>query len=348
MKPQRRYRAFLLSLLVYLAGSAPLHAQQGTLLTANREGGSLSFVDLPSAVEIARIPIGPVIPHEVHVSPDGRSAVTTEYGSPGNPGRHLLLIDIASAAVVARIDLGADSRPHTARYLPDGRHVVATMENLDQVALVDLETGQVIKKFETGGREGHMVRVSPDGSRAYVTSRRGTGTLSVIFLEQQRDPVVIQTGPGAEGIAVTADGSEVWVANRGEDTISVIDTSSLEIKTTLPSRPYPGRIAMSPDGQYAIVPNGGFAAATPNYLRLYDANSHEVLGEIPLRDGSAQNALFGVLIRDNRVFVSDAMNGTVRVFSLPDLSLEQTLLQSHEAPDGLGWSPQRIEVMQAR
>ena len=74
-----------------------------------------------------------------------------------------------------------------------------------------------------------MVRLSPDGSRAYVTSRLGTGTLSVIFLNEDRDPVVIQTGPGAEGLDVSADGSEVWVANRQERSISVIDAELLEV-----------------------------------------------------------------------------------------------------------------------
>ena len=46
-------------------------AQDGTLLVVNRQGGSISFFDLTTEVEIARIPIGPTIPHEVAVSPDG-------------------------------------------------------------------------------------------------------------------------------------------------------------------------------------------------------------------------------------------------------------------------------------
>jgi hypothetical protein len=50
-----------------------------------------------------------------------------------------------------------------------------------------------------------MVRLSPDGSRAYVTSRGTEGTLSVIFLEEERPPVVIATGLGAEGLDVTAN-----------------------------------------------------------------------------------------------------------------------------------------------
>ena len=84
------------------------------------------------------------------------------------------------------------------------------MQESDRLALVDLETRAVIRTYATGGRDGHMVRLSPDGSRAYVTSRGAEGTLSVIFLEEDRAPVVIGTGLGAEGLDVSADGSEVW------------------------------------------------------------------------------------------------------------------------------------------
>jgi DNA-binding beta-propeller fold protein YncE len=129
-------------------------------------------------------------------------------------------------------------------FLPDNRRAVVTMEESDRLALVDIETLEILRIYDTGGREGHMVRLSPDGSRAYVTSRLGKGTLSVIFLEEERDPVVIVTGGGAEGIAVSPDGSEIWVANRTEGTISVVSAASLEVVATRPSHPFAGRVEM--------------------------------------------------------------------------------------------------------
>lgn len=158
-------------------------------------------------------------------------------------------MDVASASVVGRIDLGPNSRPRTALFLPDGRRAVATMQDSDQLALIDLDTMAVMRTYPTGGREGHMVRLSPDGARAYVTSRDAEGTLSVIFLNEERAPVVIETGRGAEGLDVTADGREVWVANRSETSIAVVDTESFEVVATLDSRPFAGRIEMGPDGR---------------------------------------------------------------------------------------------------
>jgi hypothetical protein len=54
---------------------------------ANRTGGSISLFDLATGVEMARVPIGPAIPHEVAVGPDGRLALTGEYGPNDAPDR---------------------------------------------------------------------------------------------------------------------------------------------------------------------------------------------------------------------------------------------------------------------
>ena len=320
-------------------------ALDGTLLVTNRSGGSISFIDLATRTEVARVPVGPIIPHEVAVSPDGRMALTSEYGPNDQPGRHIILIDVATASTVARIDLGPNSRPHTALFLPDGRRAVATMQDSDQLALVDLEAEAVVRTYATGGREGHMVRLSPDGSRAYVTSRLGTGTLSVIFLEEDRAPVVIQTGAGAEGLSVSADGGEIWVANRQETSMSVIDAESLEIVATLDSRPFVGRIELGPDG-YAISPNGGGGGGpVAQFLRLWDVESRTPLTEVPLRDGEPQVGNFGVLIHDGIAFASDPGEGTVQMFDLDGLGNREVLLSGDDSPDGMAWTPVRVNAV---
>ena len=65
-------------------------AQDGTLLVVNRHSGagSVSLFDLQTETEVARLPIGAGWPHEVAVSPDGRLALTAEYGEV-DPGRYL-------------------------------------------------------------------------------------------------------------------------------------------------------------------------------------------------------------------------------------------------------------------
>ena len=140
-------------------------AFDGTLIVANRAGGSISLIDLETRLEVARLPVGPIIPHEVAVSPDGRFALTSEYGPENSHGRHVILIDIPNARIVGRIDLGPNSRPHTAVFLPDGQRALATMQDSDQIALIDLGTMSVIRTYPTGGREGHMVCASVPTAR---------------------------------------------------------------------------------------------------------------------------------------------------------------------------------------
>jgi YVTN family beta-propeller protein len=331
-------------LLLALSCSSAL-AFEGTLLVANRSGGSVSFFDLTTRVEIARVPIGPSIPHEVAASPDGRLALTSEYGPDTRRGRHVILMDVATASITGRIDLGPDSRSHTALFLPDGRHAVATMQDSDQLALLDLTSMKVVRRYPTGGREGHMVRLSPDGSRAYVTSRGAEGTLSVIFLNEERAPVVIETGPGAEGLAVTPDGSEVWVANRAVESISIIDTASLAVVATINSRPQAGRVEIGSGGRAFVANGGGGDEAVPQYLRLFDVKSRGVLTEVPLRDGQPQTGHFGLLLVDGLAFVSDPGAGTIQIFALGSPSSKELLLANHEAPDGMAWTPVRVNVM---
>ena len=220
-----------------------------------------------------------------------------------------------------------------------------SMQDSDQLALVDLETMAVVRTYPTGGRDGHMVRLSPDGSRAYVTSRGAEGTLSVISLVDDSDPVVIETGSGAEGLDVSADGREVWVANRQEESITVVDTESLEVVATLDSRPYAGRVEMDPNG-YAVVPNGGGGGEpVPQYLRVFNVGSREMIAEVPLRDGQPQDGNFGVLIHGGMVFASDPGEGTIQVFDLREPGNGRVLLSSHDAPDGMAWSQIRLNAM---
>ena len=337
------FRAAGLIVACFVCASAA--ALEGTLLVANRAGGSISFFDLATRVEIARLPVGPIVPHEVAVSPDGRWALTSEYGPNDQPGRHLIVIDVRGARISGRIDLGPASRPHSMMFLPDNRRAVSTMQDSDRVALVDVATLEVLRIYATGGREGHMVRLSPDARRAYVTNRGAEGSLSVIFLDEDRPPAVIRTGAGAEGVAVSPDGREVWVANQREETISIIDAETLEKVATIGSRRFVGRAENGPAGR-VVVSNGTTSQAVPQYLRVYDRAARTVLEEIPLRDGGPQLGIFGLLIHEGLAIVSDPSEGIIKIFDLHAMGEPDVLVTGHEAPDGMGWSPLRVDAME--
>ena len=340
-----RLHATLLALLLAASSNVASQGTGGTLLVANRTGGSISLFDLATGVEMARVPIGPAIPHEVGVSPDGRLALTGEYGPNDAPGRHLVLIDIPEGRQIARIDLGPKSRPHSVVFLRDGRRAVATMELSDQIALVDVVDRKVLGTYPTGGREGHMVRLSPDNTRAFVTSRGAKGTLSIISLDREAPPVVVATGEGAEGLAVTPDGREVWVVNRVARSISIVDTQSLKVAETIEVLPDARRAEISVGGR-VLVPHGGTDDKPAQYLSVYDVKSRALVDRLAMHEGRKGAGGFGIHIAGERAFVSDRADRSLFIMELANFKARRTLATGHDDPDGLAVSPVRVGVLE--
>jgi len=228
--------------------------------------------------------------------------------------------------------------------MPDGVHAVVTLQENDELAILDLDAKRVLRTLPTGGRESHMVRLSPDAKRAYVTARRGEGTLSVVFLDEERDPVVIPTGAGAEGLAVAPDGSEVWVLDRAAETISIVDTRTLAVVARLESRPNANRVAISTDGR-AYVTNGTSGTKIIQYLNVYDVATRAKLLEVPLRGSAPHAGAFGILTHEQYVFISDTNGGRVLVYDNDRLDSPTVLLSGRESerPDGMVWSPYRVD-----
>lgn len=231
------------------------------LLVLAKSGAEMLVLDPDRRAEIARVPVGDG-PHEVAVAPDGRTAVVCNYGGQ-RPGNTLTVVDVASATAAGTIELTGDDvfdgktrqrawlRPHGIRFLPDGNSVVVTSESTRRLLVVDVAQRRVVRALPTPQPLLHMVELSTDGSVAFGTSIQD-GTLAAIPLDGSRASAVA-SGDGAEGIAVSADGATVWVANRAQDEIVVFDATTLARVATIETASFPIRIAMTPDGKRALV-----------------------------------------------------------------------------------------------
>ncbi len=336
--------AWIAALVVAVIGSADALAQTGTLLVVNRhaDAGSVSFFDLETETEIARIPVGAGWPHEVAVSPDGRLALIAEYGLQ-SPGERLVVVDIPGARVLGRIDTGPGTKPHDSAFLPDNRHAVVTLETTDRVALVDVANLEVVRTYPigVGAKEGHMVWPSPDGSRVYVGARLGQGTVSVVYLDQDRPPTVIPTGLGAEAIAGTPDGRAVWVINQDENTISIIDAETLAVTEKFDAGTQPRRLANLPGGRMAVI----YGNRQDEGIHIYDIGTREVLHRLAIPGDEPGAGGFGFLAVGDTGFVTTRLDGRILIYDFGDPdSAPRVLARDHDTPDGMVWSPHRLDV----
>lgn len=233
-----------------LAGASLAHADD-LLLVGNKDGASVSALSLKDGKQVLRLPVS-TGPHEVIVAADGRLAVVGNYGAQGVANNRLSVIDWPSRKVVRTIDLGQDSRPHGIRFLPDNHRVVVTTEDSERLLVVDLAQGKVLQRIAIGGGQPHMVVLSPTADRAYVTHVKD-GSLSVVDLAQQRKIATVPTGHSTEGIAINQAGTEVWVSNREDNDVAIVDTRTLQVTDRIKTGQFPIRIVMTPDGQYALV-----------------------------------------------------------------------------------------------
>jgi YVTN family beta-propeller protein len=165
--------------------------------------------------------------------------------------------------------------PHDLRWV-DERRVVCTVEADSALLVVDVGSGAIERVFATGNRGSHMLALSKDRKRLYCSNMGGGSVSAFDFVtgEKLKD---VPTGNECEGVGVSPDGRWVWAGNRAEDTISIIDTGTLEVVKRLDSPGFPYRVQFTPDGAYALVPH-----AKASSLVVCDVAAQKVARSIPL------------------------------------------------------------------
>lgn len=325
----------LLAVAVAVLVMAPLRPsakttdlKSGFVLVANQQSGSASLINL--ADDTAKvIPVGEG-PHEAVISPSGRTGIVTIYGIAGKPGNQLAVIDIASGVVTKTISLGTYTRPHGANFLPgDESRAVVTSESTQNIVLVDLAKGEVLQATPTTAAGSHMVAVTADGSRA-VTANITGGSISMFNLKPT--PVldrVIPTSPQTEGIAITPDGREVWAASN-TGIVNIVNPVTNRIDKTLTGFGQPYRLAMSPDGKFAIIcdPKG-------DKIAVADVATREVVWTL-----DAIGSPRGVNISPDgkTAFVTLAADETMGVIDLDARKLTRKI-KVEKSPDGVWYGP---------
>lgn len=236
-------------LAALLAAAAPAGAD--TLMVGNKAEHSVSFIDLSTGKEVARRETGRA-PHEMTVSPDGRTAVVVSYREQGYDGDTLHLFDVATAARRTTVTLPGHKGLHGLKWIGGGSKVIVTSEVTENVAVVDVAAGKLLASIPTAQEGSHMVAVSHDGARAFVANI-GSGTFTAIDLAKNAKVRDVAVGAGAEAIALSPDGRQLWVGANDARKVVVFDPSSLEKVGEFATEGVPIRIEFSPDGKIVAI-----------------------------------------------------------------------------------------------
>jgi YVTN family beta-propeller protein len=209
--------------------------------------------------------------YATHVYPNAPS-LRTGFENRTAPESEISVIDVARAVVVDRLPLAAIAGVFHAAVSGDGRLGVAAEyhpKNLvplahlehggafeDTLTLFGADVGKTVEvpldELERYAAQPFGVTIASDKSRIYVTSG-GSAMVTVIdvsrllrYVHAHPKPFVqdlsasanyvvarIAVGQNPRGLTLTPDGRRLFVANRLDDTISVIDTRTNLVASTI-------------------------------------------------------------------------------------------------------------------
>jgi YVTN family beta-propeller protein len=315
-------------------------ARADTLVILDKAEYKAILMDPATNQAIARLPTQPG-PHEVALSPDGRTAYITDFGifvrgdhPHSEQGNTITVIDIPSQTIKATFNLGNNKAPHGIAVSHDGKYLWLTTDTPPAATEVDAAAGQVLHVWPTGQQGGHLLVASRDEKKLYV-SNTNSGTVSVID-RATGSTRTISTGPGTEGIWISPDGREVWVTSRANSKISIIATDKDAVIATLDSGGKgPARVRFTPNGKQVWILNPGSREVT-----AVDARRRKVLGSTVVAPEvkPIPNPTAIVFSADGRrAYVADPTLKIVTVLDVRSRKILTTFTPGTEC-EGLAWS----------
>jgi YVTN family beta-propeller protein len=319
--------ALLLAAGALMAAEVGGQGSGGTLLVLNKVDATLAFVDPASQQVVARVPTGEG-PHEVVVSSDGTLAFVSNYGAQ-TPGSSLSVIDVAARKEVRRVDLGPLRRPHGLAFADGKVYLTAEVNRL--VARYDPASNEIDWLIGTGQAGTHMVMANQDATRV-ITTNIGSDTISV--LERGANPLAwnvttVAVGRGPEGLDVSPDGRELWIAHSRDGAISIVDLSAKRVTATLDAQTKrSNRLKFTADGKLVLISD--LDAGELVVLAVADRK--------PVKRIKLGTAPEGILLPPGGSRAYIAVNGDNQVAVLDLASLEVVArISAGNGPDGLAW-----------
>jgi YVTN family beta-propeller protein len=302
----------------------------------------------PKNTVIATVTVGSA-PQGIVVTPN------TDFVYVANGGS-LTLSEIATKTNTVALTIPLNYSPGALAITPDGSTLYVANYYASNVSVVDTATNTVTTTLSLSEGPSYLA-ITPDGSQVYVlcNNEESDGIIAIIdTATNQVSATTINIGGFPQSLVFTADGNYAYEVNDPASDVSVIDTATQSVSSTLrTSQLHAGGLALLPNGKKLYVTgdsayiqllntsgkgsrkitlpqSGGFntPALTPNGLYLYypifiggsnsvymiDTKSNQVAGPAI----AVGNQPFAVAIASNakRAYVSNYADGTVSVINI--------------------------------
>jgi YVTN family beta-propeller protein len=226
----------------------------------------------------ANIPV--IDPYNMYFTPDGRSAISVAEAR-----RMLVFYDPKTWQVQQTLPTPECAGIDHADFMPDGRTAVFTCEFAGRVAVIDIAARKLLRTIDLPVRHTRMgpqdIKLAPDGSVFYIADSEQGG---VWVIDGAATKVLreIPTGKGAHGLYLSRDATELYVTNRLDSSVSVLDayTGAVRTKWTIPGGASPDMGNVTADGTQLWL-SGRYSGAV--YV-LSTVDGH-LIEQIPVGDG---------------------------------------------------------------
>ena len=213
------------------------------LWVAQDLGDQLTMIDPATGREGETIHIDD--PYNMYYTPDGKYAIVMAERE-----KRMDFRDAQTMKVVNRVPVDCRGVNH-ADFSIDGKYMIATCEFSSEIIKVDVPAQKVLAHLSlTPKGMPQDCRISPDGKVFFIANMEADG-VHVIDGDSFKQISFIPTGKGTHGLYFSRDAKSLYISNRGEGSVSVMDVASRKIaaKWTIPGHGSPDMGGVSADGK---------------------------------------------------------------------------------------------------
>jgi YVTN family beta-propeller protein len=242
--------------------------------------------------------------------------------------------DTCPFALSSRLSVG--TKPVSVKVTPGGLALVSN--SLDgTISVINLAAKTVERTIplplvNNTMMQPNCIAVAPDGSRAYVASHIDLPGSFVFILDLNTMTFTgtsIPVGAFPADMAITPDGSQLWVSSRGDSRVDVFDTATNERIAGYNVVLATG-VAINPTGTRAYLASG----VSPGSITVVDTSTFITVANIPV--GDLPHAV-AVTSTGRHVFVTNAQSNSITQIDAASNTVVQTIQLKGQHPLGLAF-----------